>query len=84
MRIHLYVFSPVYGVLEQQHLHQTQGNIDPVFLESVRNRIAESARLPGIREWWERNRHIYGEEFRIYVDSTHNIEHLSSKPDNDK
>jgi len=73
MRIHLYVFSPVYGVLEQQHLHLIQGNIDPEFLESVRNRIAETARLPGIREWWERNRDIYGEDFRAYVDSTYKI-----------
>ena len=83
MRIHLYVFSPIYGVLEQQYLHLTHGNIDLVFLESIRNRIAESARLPGIREWWERNRHIYGEEFRAYVDSTYQIEHLSSKPADD-
>jgi hypothetical protein len=68
MRIHLFFYSRIFGVHEQQHLHLKEGTIDPVFLQSIRNRLTEAARGPGTHQWWARNSHLYNEEFRIYID----------------
>ena len=73
-RIHMAGFSPLFGVLEQQYLHMNHGNIDPVFLESIKSRMAEASGFPGIRMWWERNRDIYSQEFKDYVDGIYSMD----------
>ena len=78
VRIHMRLFSPLFGVLEQQFLHLTHGNIEPVFLNSIKRRMADAGRLPGIRMWWERNRAIYSLEFQQYVDEIYLTERLES------
>ena len=67
-RIHMSFMSPVFGVHEQMYLHQSAGNVDPKFLESLHNRFAEVAQAPGLYMWWQRNREIYGDEFRSFLD----------------
>ena len=69
MRIHLFFLSRIFGVYEQQHLHLKEGTIDPVFLQSIRNRLSDAARCPGVHQWWARNSHMYNEDFRIYIDN---------------
>jgi hypothetical protein len=78
MKINLAFYSRIFGVHEQQHLHLLEGRIDPVYLQSIRNRLAEAAKTPGPHQWWRRNRHLYSDNFRTYIDgvlkNTHVVE----------
>ena len=81
IRIHMFLFSRLFGVHEQHFLHRTEGRINPEFLESIRNRLSETARAPGISMWWRRNRNIYGAEFRNHID---NVLRNSADPDDEQ
>ncbi len=69
IKIHIYFFTRLFGIHEQFYLHRTEGDIDPVFMESIERRFSEIAKLPGVGMWWQRNREIYSDAFRQHIDN---------------
>ena len=60
-------FIRIFRVLELSYSHYLSRDIEAAHFESGQVPVKELMEFPGIRAWWERNCHLFGEEFQVHV-----------------
>ena len=55
-------------LMEQQHLHIKNGDIDPKFFESGDRSFMEWFALPGVHEWWSTMNNVFSNDFQLVVE----------------
>jgi hypothetical protein len=55
-------------LFEQQSLHISKGNIDPVFFESMNLLYLDWIQFPGTQKWWSASKGLFEKSFRERVD----------------
>jgi hypothetical protein len=63
-----FVFQRFCRIMEQQRLHLINGNVDPVYFESLHSAWLEWLTFPGAQQWWAVCKNMFGEEFKKYTD----------------
>ncbi len=59
----------LFRVLEQQFLHTTHGNMDPVYFASINKAFVELLSFKGVQQWWELTNSMFAEDFKAHVDA---------------
>ena len=68
-RIRAYMMlSSAMRIIEIQHLHVSEGNLEPTMFAGMEYRIKQLSELPGVRYWWANNREQYNAEFIKHVE----------------
>jgi hypothetical protein len=63
-----YHFAIMFRIFEQQYLHTTRRNVDPIYFESVNLVLFDVLTLPGVQQWWELSNSQFCRPFHSYVE----------------
>ncbi len=63
-----YQFAIMFRIFEQQYLHTTRGNVDPVYFESVNLALFDVLTFPGVQQWWDSSNSQFCRPFYSYIE----------------
>ena len=69
-RIKAYMMlSQAMRLLEIQYFHLSEGNFEPQLFVVMEYRVKELSAIPGVQQFWARNKEQYNSDFIKYVDT---------------